>query len=53
MARMSPNAENPGRDFGDSLKLTQLDFRPRCDLSHDTRDLGFYNGLIGKNRKIY
>ena len=33
------------------LETDQLDFRLGCDWSHDTRDLGFYTGLIGKTDK--
>ena len=35
------------------LANDQLDFRLRCDLSHNTRYFGFYTGIIGGNRWIY
>ena len=50
MARMFSNVEISRIYFGDSLKLDQLDFRLRCDLSHQTRDFVFYNSIIDGNR---
>ena len=35
------------------LATDQLDFRLRCNLSHDTSDLGFYDGLVSGNRQMY
>ena len=41
---------NPQKILWRQLATDQLNFRLRCDLSHDTRDFGFYSRLIGGNR---
>ena len=37
---------NPQKIFWRQLATDKLDFRIRFNLLHDTRDLGFYTGLI-------
>ena len=41
---------NSWKIFWRQIATDQLDFRLRCDLSHDTRYLRFYTSLIGENR---
>ena len=50
MAHVSTNAEITRNKYGDKLQLTNCILEKKCNLSHGTRDLGFYTRPVCGNR---
>ena len=41
--------KNSDKKIWIQIETDQLDFRLRCNLSHDTKNFGFYTSIIGRN----